>query len=137
MNLLDNIGDHLIGNVFVKFVSEEDAKRAKKGLSRWRYRGHLVLPEFSPVLDFEKGSCKNFKNGSCKRGGNCNFLHIKPIRKTLLRGLFKKMYKDHPHYYEKYKILKDRKRAEKKQKKIEKNKVKEKAQIIDSIKEDL
>ena len=57
---MDNIGDHLIGNVFVKFITEKDAERAKVGLSwRW-YRGNLVLPEYSPVTDFEKGSCKKF-----------------------------------------------------------------------------
>lgn len=26
MHILDNIGDHLLGNVFVKFVSEKDAE---------------------------------------------------------------------------------------------------------------
>ena len=26
MHILDNIGDHLLGNVFVKFVTEKDAE---------------------------------------------------------------------------------------------------------------
>ena len=96
MHIVDNIGDHLIGNVFIKFVSEEDAANVRNHVSRRRFRGHLVLPENSPVSDFEKGSCRKFKDGCCKRGGNCNFLHMKIIRKELLRSLFKKMYKDHP-----------------------------------------
>ena len=49
MNILDNIGDHLLGNVFVKFISEKDAENVIKNISRRRYRGQLVLPEFSPV----------------------------------------------------------------------------------------
>lgn len=39
MNILDNIGDHLLGNVFVKFVSEQDAENVMKNISRRRYRG--------------------------------------------------------------------------------------------------
>lgn len=39
MNILDNIGDHLLGNVFIKFISEEDAANVIKNISRWRYRG--------------------------------------------------------------------------------------------------
>lgn len=122
MHILDNIGDHLLGNVFVKFVSEQDALKVKQGISRRRYRGHLVLPEFSPVMDFEKGSCQKFKTGSCRRGGNCNFLHIKYIRKSLLRSLFKKMYKDHPEYYQKYREKKEKRRALKRERKIKKQK---------------
>lgn len=38
LHILDNIGDHLLGNVFVKFVSEKDAENVMKNISRRRYR---------------------------------------------------------------------------------------------------
>uniref|UniRef100_A0A183EY48 RRM domain-containing protein n=1 Tax=Gongylonema pulchrum TaxID=637853 RepID=A0A183EY48_9BILA len=36
MNVCDNIGEHMIGNVYVKFENEEDADKCVKGLdNRW------------------------------------------------------------------------------------------------------
>ena len=36
MNICDNLGDHLIGNVYVMFKEEESAERAVKDISnRW------------------------------------------------------------------------------------------------------
>jgi splicing factor U2AF subunit len=36
MNVCDNLGDHLVGNVFVKFKREEDAEKAVADLNnRW------------------------------------------------------------------------------------------------------
>lgn len=57
MHILDNIGDHLLGNVFVKFVTEKDAENVMQNISRRRYRNQLVMPEYSPLADFEEGSC--------------------------------------------------------------------------------
>lgn len=100
MHIVDNIGDHLIGNIFVKFATEEDARNVMENISRRRYRGKLVMPEYSPVIDFDKGSCRKFMMGHCRRGGNCNFLHMKNIDKSLRKALFKKMYKERPDFYE-------------------------------------
>ncbi len=37
MNVCDNLGDHLVGNVFVKFKREEDAEKAVADLNnRWQ-----------------------------------------------------------------------------------------------------
>uniref|UniRef100_A0A0M3JGG5 Splicing factor U2af 38 kDa subunit (inferred by orthology to a D. melanogaster protein) n=1 Tax=Anisakis simplex TaxID=6269 RepID=A0A0M3JGG5_ANISI len=37
MNVCENIGEHMIGNVYVKFVREEDAEKAVKDLeNRWQ-----------------------------------------------------------------------------------------------------
>lgn len=33
MHILDNIGDHLLGNVFIKFISEKDAENVIKFVS--------------------------------------------------------------------------------------------------------
>lgn len=36
MNVCENIGEHMIGNVYVKFIREEDAEKAVKDLeNRW------------------------------------------------------------------------------------------------------
>ena len=36
MNICDNLGDHLIGNVYVKFADEESAEKAMNDLNnRW------------------------------------------------------------------------------------------------------
>lgn len=49
MHCADNIGDHLVGNVYVKFVSEDDAESVKKNISGRYYSGKLIIPEYSPV----------------------------------------------------------------------------------------
>ena len=59
MHICDNMGDHLRGNIYIKFTTEEDAENVKKHISRRYYRNNLVLPEYSPVLDFKEGSCRN------------------------------------------------------------------------------
>ena len=93
----------MIGNIMVQFTDESHAKNVQENLSRRRYRGKLVMPEFSYVEDFDRGSCGRFAKGFCQREGNCNFLHMKKIRKKLEKELFKEMYKMHPEYLEKYK----------------------------------
>lgn len=49
MHVCDNIGDHLIGNTYVKFLSEDDAENVKKNISGRYYAGKLIIPEYSPV----------------------------------------------------------------------------------------
>jgi splicing factor U2AF subunit len=98
MHVVDNIGDHMIGNVYVKFVSEDDAESAKKGLSGRYFNQRLVMPEYSPVTEFREGRCRQFDTNSCRRGSYCNFMHIKVVRKDLLRALFKQMYVENPQY---------------------------------------
>jgi splicing factor U2AF subunit len=49
MHVCENIGEHLIGNVYVRFKYEEDAQRAIDALnSRW-YAQRPVHAELSPV----------------------------------------------------------------------------------------
>lgn len=46
MNVCENIGEHMIGNVYVKFVREEDAEKCVKDLeNRW-----YVLHTFSSTF---------------------------------------------------------------------------------------
>jgi len=109
MHVVDNIGEHMIGNVYIKFTSEEDADNVRKNLSGRYYSGKLVMPEFSPVTSFKEGRCREFDTGTCKRGGSCNFMHMKKVSKDLLKALYKQMYKENPEYKERYR--KDKKTA--------------------------
>ena len=43
MNVCDNLGDHLVGNVYVKFRYEEDAEKAVKDLDNRWYNGKVQL----------------------------------------------------------------------------------------------
>ncbi|KAL4666616.1 hypothetical protein H8959_005305 [Pygathrix nigripes] len=52
MNVCDNLGDHLVGNIYVKFRREEDAERAVAELNNHWFTGQAVHAELSPVTDF-------------------------------------------------------------------------------------
>ena len=39
MNVCDNLGDHLVGNVYIKFRYEEDAEKAVTDLNNRWYNG--------------------------------------------------------------------------------------------------
>lgn len=88
MNVCDNLGDHLIGNVYVKFKYEEDAEKAVEDLNdRW-FAGKPVYAELSTVTDFREAGCRQYEIGACTRGGFCNFMHLKQISNSLKRDLF-------------------------------------------------
>ncbi|KAG5180830.1 hypothetical protein JKP88DRAFT_323167, partial [Tribonema minus] len=89
MHVCDNLGDHLVGNVYIKFSDEEDADAALKGLfGRW-YGGRPMVPEFSPVNDFREARCRQYDEGTCGRGGQCNFMHVRHVSKDVVRYLDK------------------------------------------------
>jgi len=78
-----NLGDHLVGNVYVKFYEEEDATKALDGLRGRYYAGRPVNVELSPVTDFREARCRQYDVGECNRGGFCNFMHLgEPSRDT-------------------------------------------------------
>jgi splicing factor U2AF subunit len=103
LNVCDNLGDHLIGNVYVKFSSEEEAESAMKELSGKFYSGKPIVTEYSPVTDFRECRCRQYEEGSCGRGGYCNFMHLKYISKSFKTSLFDQMYSDHPDYKDHHK----------------------------------
>nr|XP_055092872.1 splicing factor U2AF 26 kDa subunit isoform X2 [Symphalangus syndactylus] len=84
MNVCDNLGDHLVGNVYVKFRREEDAERAVAELNNRWFNGQAVHAELSPVTDFRESCCRQ----ECTRGGFCNFMHLRPISQNLRRQLY-------------------------------------------------
>ena len=52
--ICDNLGEHLMGNTYVRFTQEEYAEKAKTNLHGRYYAGKLIMPEFSPVIDFKE-----------------------------------------------------------------------------------
>jgi len=88
LQICDNIGDHLIGNIYVRFRSEEDAGKAVEDLNRRWYVGRPLFAELSPVTDFRESCCRQYENGECTRGGYCNFMHLKYPERELKKELF-------------------------------------------------
>ncbi len=58
VHVVDNLGDHMIGNVYCKFKSEESADLAQKSLMGRFYSGVPVMVELSPVTDFREARCR-------------------------------------------------------------------------------
>ena len=88
LNVCDNLADHLVGNVYVKFKEEESAGAACRALAGRYYSGRPIVCEFSPVTDFRESTCRQYEENTCNRGGYCNFMHLKPISRDLRRRLY-------------------------------------------------
>jgi len=90
MNVCENLGDHLVGNVYIKFYREEDCEKASEGVNdRW-FGMQPIVGELSPVTNFREACCRDYEMGECTRGGFCNFMHLKPISKDLRKKLYAK-----------------------------------------------
>jgi len=88
MNVCDNLGDHLVGNVYVKFKAEEDAEKAVNDLNNRWFGGRPIYAELTPVTDFREACCRQYETGECTRSGFCNFMHLKPISRKLRHELY-------------------------------------------------
>jgi len=84
----DNVADHMVGNVYVRFRDERDAKAALDGVSGRIFGGRPVAAELSPVTDFREAACRQYDEGGCNRGGYCNFMHVKPLARDLRAFLY-------------------------------------------------
>merc|ERR1712238_246742 len=96
--VVDNLCDHMIGNVYVKYYHEEDAERALMKLTGRFYSGKLIQAEYTTVSDFREARCRAFHETRCNRGAYCNFMHIKHIPRAVKRRVVREMYDDHPEY---------------------------------------
>lgn len=83
----DNIGEHMMGNVYVKFATEEQAETCFKTLNGKFYNMNQIVVEYSPVTDFREAKCRQYHEGSCERGGYCNFIHPKFMTKDFHKEL--------------------------------------------------
>lgn len=107
IHVCDNIGDHIIGNVYVKFSTEEESKRCLEDLNGKYYAGRIIYGEYCPVTDFREAKCRQYNDGTCERGGYCNFMHLKHVPKSFRKALFKYMYEAYPEYKERRNKLED------------------------------
>jgi len=71
---MENQGDHLLGNTFIKFADEEQAADALKATDKRYYSGRPVVCKFSPVTDFDNARCRDYVSGHCQRGAFCTRL---------------------------------------------------------------
>ena len=88
-----NLGDHLLGNVYVKYFDEEDTQKALTNLNGRFYAGRPLKVEYSPVTDFREARCRQFDERNCNRGGLCNFMHLMDPHRSL-RSLLRKNARD-------------------------------------------
>ena len=125
MHVVDNLGDHMIGHVYIKFVDEEMASDALQVMNGRYYDGRRMEVEFSPVTDFTEARCRDYDEESCARGGFCNFIHAKPVPGALIRSLeedceddrrreqeerYKRERREERHHHKKHKKRKREKR---------------------------
>lgn len=87
MYVTENLGDHLFGNTYIKFTDEDTAEKAIQGSKGRYYAGRICAVEYSPVTDFREGRCRQYEETNCRRGGYCNFLHLRPIPRFARRLL--------------------------------------------------
>ncbi|SNX85860.1 related to splicing factor U2AF 35 kd subunit [Melanopsichium pennsylvanicum] len=87
MHVCDNVGDHLIGNVYARYRTESDAQFAVDALNdRW-YDSKPLFAELSPVTDFQEACCRQNETSECNRGGFCNFMHLRYATRSLRKEL--------------------------------------------------
>lgn len=87
MHVCDNVGDHLIGNVYARYDWEEEAQRAVEAINHKWYAGRPLSAELSPVTDFREACCRQNDQGECTRGGFCNFMHLRKPTRQLVKEL--------------------------------------------------
>jgi len=85
----ENLGEHMLGHVFVKYYDEEDAKKCVEGMKGRFFAGKQLNPQFSPVSDFREARCRQFDTRNCGRGLMCNFAHLRllPNHEEFFRNL--------------------------------------------------
>lgn len=88
MHVCDNVGDHLIGNVYARYEWDEDAQRAVDALNARWYNSRPLFAELSPVADFREACCRQNETNECNRGGMCNFMHLRYATPSLVRELY-------------------------------------------------
>ena len=78
MMMVKNTGEHLLGNVYLRFTTIQHATRAMKYMRGRSFEGRVLVPEYSPVQSFQEALCKLSEEGQCKFSENhtCNFLHV-------------------------------------------------------------
>lgn len=89
LRVVSNLGDHLLGNVYIRFEETADACRIVRDLKAKKLNEVILLPELSPVTNFADACCKEDLEGKCGRGAQCNYLHIIKVSRKLMERLEK------------------------------------------------
>lgn len=89
VQVCENLGDHMVGNVYVKYNDEEFAELALQKLNGRFYAGRMLTCEYSPVTDFREARCRQYDEGTCSRGPYCNFMHVREPSAVLRKHLQK------------------------------------------------
>lgn len=63
MIVADNIGEHMIGNLYVKFATEEQAESVLRTMTGKYYNRNPIHVEYSPVTDFREAKCRQYTDG--------------------------------------------------------------------------
>ena len=58
MIVVDNLGDHIVGNVYVKYTDEDYSENALNNINGRFFGGKKISAIFSPVTDFVNAKCK-------------------------------------------------------------------------------
>lgn len=117
LQIVENLGDHMIGHMYVKFADEEEASDALQVMNGRYYDGRKMEVEFSPVTDFREARCRDYDEDSCKRGGFCNFLHVKALPNCLIRSLDEDCEADRIRHAEKEREEEEERRRHRKKRK--------------------
>lgn len=83
IDVCENLGEHLVGNVYVKFEDEEFAEAALLKMNGRYYGGRMLSCEYCPVTDFKEARCRQYDEGNCDRGPYCNFMHVREPSRDL------------------------------------------------------
>ena len=57
LRIVDNLGDHLIGNVYIRFSDESSASKAFNALAGKFYHSHLIQEEYCPFVKITDVYC--------------------------------------------------------------------------------
>ena len=98
LEVVDNLGDHLIGNVYARFNDEAGASKAFNALAGKYYNSKLVEEEYCNISKISWCKCRFYEENKCKMGPFCNYLHLKPVSERLLNNLREEMYEKYPEY---------------------------------------
>lgn len=89
INVLENVCDHLVGNTYITYRTEEEGEKCCQALRQRWFNFQCLAPEFSLVTNFRMARCRLYDEGKCKYGGNCNYMHIRRTSRYLQKRLRK------------------------------------------------
>ncbi|XP_065321134.1 splicing factor U2AF 35 kDa subunit-like [Gordionus sp. m RMFG-2023] len=64
LNICQNLGRHLYGNVYVKFRKSESADKALMSINNRWFDQRPINAELSPVVDFRAACCPQYEEGN-------------------------------------------------------------------------